>query len=241
MKTKQKHRGLTSMKMRRRRKGGHRHGKAHGRKFRKGKFFGVSWKEIKEIYHKMLLKMINSSEKSGLVKFEKLKALHRNKKELGRFLDIMEQNGDIEILNKGVKLTTEGLQKARNIRKKYEAIKNSFDLSNSSKNLTKFEIEKIMEKFLDERDLQNLQNFHKHSLNPQNIYNLSEFKFPAAIVHKIIVPSDKIVYKLLSLGVYPGQRIFIEKRTKINQIIQVKGSRFVIDHNISKNILVTTP
>ena len=211
-------------------KGRHRgFGKRSHQKFRS---YDYSCQNIKELQEDILRMIVEK----GIQPFPIAELINYcgNTKKLGRVLDLMEQHFFITFEDSHISLTQKGETYGMIIAKKHQAIENAFQ--NPIRPVNSHKIASILEHSLTSREIEQLV-FMQQAKNiksiPLNLYNL-----PQATIYRITFDSEKLFYKMLSLGIYPGQRIEISHQNNNNQIIKVKNSRFAIDRIIARNIQV---
>ncbi|MGV9200055.1 MAG: FeoA domain-containing protein [Promethearchaeia archaeon] len=64
------------------------------------------------------------------------------------------------------------------------------------------------------------------------------FNLPMGTIVDVNLNDTKIWTKLVSIGIFPGQKIHILSRTGHNFVIEIKNSKFAIDLNLAKAILL---
>ncbi len=204
-------------------------GKRTHQKFRN---YDYSPKNIKELQEDILRIIVEQ----GIQPFPIVKLIDQcgNTKKLGRVLDLMETHLFIKIRDSHISLTPKGETYGMIIAKKHQAIENAFQNPISPVNSHK--IASILEHSLSSREIEQLI-FMQQTKNIKS-FPLNEYTLPQATIYRITFYSDKLFYKMISLGIYPGQRIEISHQNNNNQIIKVKNSRFAIDRIIARNIQV---
>ena len=206
-----------------------RFGKRTHQKFRSYDYSHQNIKELQEDILRMIVeKGIQPFPIPEIVKY------CGNTKKLGRVLDLMETHLFITIKDSYISLTQKGETYGMIIAKKHQAIENAFQNPISPVNSHK--IASILEHSLSSRAIEQLI-FMQHTKNIKS-FPLNEYNLPQATIYRITFDSEKLFYKMISLGIYPGQRIEISHQNNNNQIIKVKNSRFAIDRIIARNIQV---
>ncbi|MHA1689922.1 MAG: FeoA family protein [Promethearchaeota archaeon] len=66
--------------------------------------------------------------------------------------------------------------------------------------------------------------------------SLNKFNLPSGIIVDVNIQNYKIWTKLISMGIFPGQRIQILNKTGHNFLLRIKGSRIAIDQELAKCI-----
>jgi len=91
----------------------------------------------------------------------------------------------------------------------------------------------ILEHSLTENAIQGM--FTVSSLKEQGI-PLSQFKLPSGTIVDISWNSCNLMTKLISIGIFPGQRIQILSKSVNNYLLEVKRSKIAIDRILAKVI-----
>ena len=206
-------------------------GRGKGRQFRKSGM-KLNLEHLVELSED-LLRFILEQDENG-VKIKSLLDICVNSKVLGRIIDLLENDGHIIIQDEKICLTVEGKRNAEILLQKHLAIEKAFQ--SESDNLSTHKMAHILEHMLSVKEITQLCEYSSSS--DMTCYPLDEYPLPEAHVYKLNIKSEQLFYKLLSLGIYPSQRIEIENRNGTNQVIKVKESRFAIDILIAKQIFV---
>jgi len=163
-----------------------------------------------------------------------LQNLCMNPKKLGRILDFLQTEHFIHISDHIITLTESGKASAEEILKKHKAIEQTFQAQFN--NISAHKIAHVLEHQLSQKEINDLFAFSQ----TQGVvsYPLSTFQLPMARIHSVKIENEQMLYKLLSLGLYPGQQIEIQVQNLTNSIVRVKNSRLVLDRMISDKITV---
>lgn len=178
--------------------------------------------------------VIFKNQNTSPISINHLHTVLPHSKKLGRLASILEMHGLIQI-NQGVlTLTPEGLEMAQKIHQKRQVLRTT--IHSHSKSLSYNQLEQILRDQLNEAELQRFyQTRYNHNAKS---YPLNQFPLPVGIIHKLNFESPKYFYKLLSLGIIPGQRIKIDHANKTNRIITIKNTRFIIDSLLARQVYV---
>ena len=68
--------------------------------------------------------------------------------------------------------------------------------------------------------------------------SLTDFTLPSGTIVDVALNNCSIWTKLVSVGIFPGQKICILNRTTSNYLIEVKKSKFAIDRNLADGIFL---
>jgi Fe2+ transport system protein FeoA len=66
--------------------------------------------------------------------------------------------------------------------------------------------------------------------------SLPNFKLPVGTIVEVTLSNCKVWTKIVSVGIFPGQRIHILSRSNSNFLIEIKNSKFAIDQSLAKGI-----
>jgi Mn-dependent DtxR family transcriptional regulator/Fe2+ transport system protein FeoA len=67
---------------------------------------------------------------------------------------------------------------------------------------------------------------------------LSNFSLPSGTIVEVALRNCAIWTKLVSIGVFPGQKIHILSRTSSNYLIEIKNSKFALDSQLANGIFL---
>ncbi len=199
---------------------------------RRQNFDIIKWENLEQNSEDILRMLAERNEDQ--VSFSDLNVLCMNSKKMGRILDLLEIQNSIIIFEDHIQLTEEGLLRAKLILEKHRAIESAFQQASTT--LSSHKIAHILEHTLSREEIQKVLSIKQ--MENIHSYPLTEYLLPEGTVFKITLESENLFYKMLSLGIYPGQRIRIHLRNGVNQIIHVKDSRLAIDRIIARNIYV---
>ncbi len=128
-------------------------------------------------------------------------------------------------------LTSRGIEIAKLILKKHEEIENYIKSKTNSCNA--HEMAHILEHELSEEAIRGII---KASALKGRGKCLNEFRLPHGVIVDVNLEQCNVWTKLISLGIFPGQRIQILSRTATNYIIMVKSSKLAIDRILAEGI-----
>ncbi|MHA1795461.1 MAG: FeoA domain-containing protein [Promethearchaeota archaeon] len=196
------------------------------------KKFDLMWLELQDVGEDILRAIVQ--EEKQQIQISRLRKVCLDTKKLGRILNIMENQNMININEGWVILSEKGQEIGRNILRKHEAIESAYKIKNPS--INRHKIAHILEHMISYHDIEKI-------IYTQQLYNvdsipLSRFILPYATVYRISLKNEKMFYKLIALGIFPGQRIEISCRNRYNLVLTVKKSRFAIDKQLAEQIFV---
>lgn len=103
-------------------------------------------------------------------------------------------------------------------------------------NLNAHQIAHILEHQLSKEEIEIMVNTSKKK---EKGVSLPDFKLPSGKIVKLDLDNSKIWTKLISIGLFPGQRIHILNRTTSNYLLEIKQSKFAIDKKLAEGIYLT--
>lgn len=143
------------------------------------------------------------------------------------------KNGYIDRKNDSVSLTPRGLKAAKLIFKIHNEIEDYVKMRNPRFNAHR--MAHFLEHRLKEGDIDKMI---KISDQKDKGVSLPNFKLPAGTIVDVALTKSSIWKKLISVGIFPGQRIHIINRAQNNYLIMIKNSKFAIDKNLAEGIFL---
>jgi Mn-dependent DtxR family transcriptional regulator len=160
--------------------------------------------------------------------------------------DFKNYNGDIESIisqlvnkdyvimqNSYISLTSEGKEIAELIFRIHNEIEEY--VKGKSLQCNTHQIAHILEHHLTEDQIQGMISASEYS---DRGVPLPNFKLPTGTIVEVNLGDCKIWTKLISIGVFPGQKIHILNRTASNFLLEIKNSKFAIDSRLANGILL---
>lgn len=83
-----------------------------------------------------------------------------------------------------------------------------------------------------------IEGMIKASENRDRGISLPDYTLPSGRIVEVILKNCDIWTKLVSIGVFPGQRIHILSRTASNYLIEIKNSKFAVDRKTAEGIFL---
>lgn len=93
----------------------------------------------------------------------------------------------------------------------------------------------ILEHRLSEKQIEKM---NKASEYKDNGLKLPNFTLPSGMIVDVDLNKCQIWTKLVSIGLFPGQKIHILNRTGSNYLIEIKKSKFAIDRSLAESIFL---
>ncbi len=131
-------------------------------------------------------------------------------------------------------LTGKGEKKARDILRKHSTIETYFGKTKDKQKA--HEIAHILEHNISEEVIENIR---KLSALKERGTSLLGFK-PSKdlLITDIDIPDDKLFERMISMGIFPGEKIKIVNEAPNSIIVEIRNKKFAIDKSIAKEIKV---
>ncbi|MHA1327683.1 MAG: FeoA family protein [Promethearchaeota archaeon] len=119
-------------------------------------------------------------------------------------------------------------RKRRNRRKKFKRNYNSITFNKCKKTL-------------------NLKEINLKTIIPETIkiipfkkigVSMDKFRFPSGMIVDLNLNECSILKKIISMGIFPGQRIQILNKSNTNYLIEVKNTRIAINRELAQRIFL---
>jgi len=191
--------------------------------------------EVLEIVEEDILRITGEENKQISLKFLKSKIkvsdffFHKVVKKLGK-------EGLIYLKPNFLGLTKGGRERAKDIIEKHMVVENYFKKTRDEKEA--HQAAHILEHYISKEAIKNIK---KLSTFRKEGSSLVEF-VPGreTMISDIIFSDFSLFERIISVGIFPGQRIKITKKTPDVFIIKVNNKKFALDKNIATGINVLT-
>ncbi len=150
-----------------------------------------------------------------------------------RIIKHLLRNAFLHFYNNSVSLTPNGIIVAKEIHKRHNKIENF--IKGKGMLCDAHEMAHILE---HELTTETIQKIIKASELKEKGRPLINFLLPFGTIVGLNLPNCKIWTKLISIGIFPGQKIHIIERNSTNFLIEVKNSRVAIDKILANGILL---
>jgi Mn-dependent DtxR family transcriptional regulator len=131
-------------------------------------------------------------------------------------------------------LTEKGKERAKDVLRKHLVLENYFKETRSKKEAHK--IAHIIEHCISEEIIKNIKKLSTFKENGVSLTELAMHK--ECIIADIIVPDYKLFERIISMGIFPGEKIRVINEIPESIIIQVRNKKFALDRDIVKGIKV---
>ena len=146
----------------------------------------------------------------------------------------LEKENLIRFNNNFISLTKEGEENAKNIVKKHLVIENYFKETKNERDAHK--AAHILEHYVSKEVIDNIKKLStfKHESTP-----LTEFEIDKEGMITDIVFSDYGVFeRIVSMGIFPGEKIKITNRISNNIIVNVENKKIALNRDMARGIKV---
>jgi Mn-dependent DtxR family transcriptional regulator/Fe2+ transport system protein FeoA len=150
-----------------------------------------------------------------------------------RIIKHFHRNAFLHFYNNSVSLTPNGILIAKEIFKRHNKIENF--IKGKGMACDAHEMAHILE---HELTTETIQKIIKASELKEKGRPLINFSLPFGTIVGLDLPDCKVWTKLISIGIFPGQKIHIIEKNSTNFLLEVKNSRIAIDKILANGILV---
>ena len=149
-------------------------------------------------------------------------------------LEELKRKKLIEIEGNFIKLTGIGQKEAKNILRKHLILENYF-----KKNLNKREAHRkahILEHYVSEEVIKNIKKLH--TLEERGIPLIKFRLYNEGLITDINIPNNELFERIVSMGIFPGEKIKVINKIPNGIVVVVKNKKFVLDKDIAREIKV---
>lgn len=207
-----------------------------GGKGRKGR---VQFLEIEDLENKAknleedILKLIFESKEKKIDVLEIERFSKKSNGNLEKVLKDLKKKKLIKLVNSMCFLTPMGSEIAGEILKKHKEIEEF--IKNKTNSCDAHEMAHVLEHSLSEESIKTmyLMSSFKGKGTP-----LCDFSLPSGTIVDISWNSCNLMTKLISIGIFPGQRIHILNASGNNYLLNVKNSKIAIGRKLASGIML---
>lgn len=146
----------------------------------------------------------------------------------------LEQEGIIQIEKGSVKLTTKGKGEAKYFLNKHFLLENYFNKRRSQKEAHK--TTDLLEHYLSEEVIDNIKMLS--TLKNEGV-PLTELKIhKEGIITDIMFTDNALLERIISMGIFLGEKIVITNKIHHSLIIKIKNKKFALNEELAKHIKV---
>jgi len=145
----------------------------------------------------------------------------------------LHRNAFLHFYNNSVSLTPNGILIAKEIHKRHNKIENF--IKGKGMICDAHEMAHILEHELTTETIQKIKKASELKGKGRPLIN---FSLPFGTIVGLDLPNCRVWTKLISIGIFPGQKIHIIERNSTNFLIEVKNSRVAIDKILANGILL---
>mgnify|MGYP001104653290 CR=1 FL=1 len=133
-----------------------------------------------------------------------------------------------------IRLTKSGQEKAKDIVKKHLVLEDYFKRTKSEKDA--HEASNIFEHYVSEEVIKNIKKISTFKESGVPLIKLGLKR--EGIISDINITCDDLFERMVSMGIFPGEKIRLTNEIPGSVIFRVKNKKFAIDKNIAKEIKV---
>ncbi len=149
-------------------------------------------------------------------------------------IERLKKEGLIQAQQGFFELTKTGERIAKDILKKHVVFENYLKRTRTEKEA--HEIANILEHYISEEVIKNIKEL---STFKGKGVPLTELKLPKELlIANITIPDNELFERIISMGIFPGEKIKIMNEIPNGIVIKIKNKKFVLDENIAKEIMV---
>jgi len=145
----------------------------------------------------------------------------------------LEKEDLIRIKKSLVYLTKEGTKKAKDIIKKHLVLEDYFKKTRNKKEA--YKAASILEHYVSTEVIDNIE---KLSTLKKEGTPLTKFKQKEGLITDILTPGSKMFERMVSMGIFPGNKIKLTNKTSNKIVIKIKGKKIALGKNIAKKIKI---
>jgi len=190
----------------------------------------VETANILEIVKEDILRILGETKKATSLKFIKSVVKVRGSF-LSEAIENLQKKGLIKV-RKNISLTKKGQVKAENILRKHLILENYFKKARNKKEADR--IAHILEHYISEEVIRNIREIS--TLKKKGV-SLTELKQQNGLITDIVL-GIRLFERVVSMGIFPGERIEIIKEIPNGIIVGVGTKKIVLDKNIARKIKV---
>ena len=152
---------------------------------------------------------------------------------ISKAVEELEKEGLIS-RNKFISLTEKGEENARDIVKKHLVIENYFRETKNERNAHK--AAHILEHYISKEVIDNLKKLS--TFKNENI-PLTDLELDKeGMVTDIVFPDHGVFERVVSMGIFPGEKIRIVNKIPDGIIVKIKNKKIVLNNDLAKKIKV---
>jgi Mn-dependent DtxR family transcriptional regulator len=146
----------------------------------------------------------------------------------------LEKEGLIKFQQNSILLTKTGKDRAKDIVKKHLILESYFKRTRTEKEA--HQIAHILEHYISKQALRNIK---KLSTLKEKGISLVKFELKKeAIISDVVFPDFRLFERMISMGIFPGEKIKITNKLPNSVIVKIKNKKFALAKKIAKGIKV---
>jgi Mn-dependent DtxR family transcriptional regulator len=153
---------------------------------------------------------------------------------LRKAIEALEKEGLILLQGRFISLTKRGQPSAKNIVKKHLVLENYFKKTRSERQAHK--AAHVLEHYVSNEAMNNIKKLS--TLKEKDIPLVEIELRKEALITNISFRSSKLFERVISMGIFPGERIKITNKIANGVVVKVKNKKFALEKNIARGIRV---
>ena len=153
---------------------------------------------------------------------------------ISKAISALEDESLIKSEKDFIKITEKGQKKAENIAKRHLSIENYFRKTRSIDKAHR--VTDILEHYISEEVANNITELSTLKGSGVPLIKLEINK--ECIIADIMLEDSKLLERIISMGIFPGERIKVMSETSNAVIVKVKGKKIALDREIAKGVMV---
>ncbi|TET72294.1 MAG: hypothetical protein E3J56_05710 [Candidatus Aminicenantes bacterium] len=162
---------------------------------------------------------------------EEIKVFHSF---IPKVIEELKKEGLVQSQQGFFELTERGEGKAKDILRKHLIFENYFKRTRTEKEA--HEIADIVEHYVSEEVFNNLQKLATFKEKGISLTKLKLHK--EGLITNIMIPANKLFERIVSMGIFPGEKIVIANEVPDSIIVRIKNKKIALDKRIAKEIEV---
>lgn len=190
--------------------------------------------DISKIIKEDILRIINEAENKKIsLKSIKVKVCV-SEVFISKAVSKLRKENSIKFRGNFIELTENGQSRANSITKRHLIIENYFKRTENEVKAHK--AANVLEHYISEEVANNIRKLStlKGSGVPLVIFEIDK----EGLIADIMLKDDKLLERIISMGIFPGERIKVINETSNAVIVKVKGKKIALGREIAKRIMV---
>jgi Mn-dependent DtxR family transcriptional regulator len=153
---------------------------------------------------------------------------------ISRVINELEKEELVRSQQSIFELTEKGKKRGKDVLKRHLVLEHYFKKTRSKQEAHK--IAHIIEHYISEETIRNIKKLSTFKESGLPLTELAMHK--ESIIADIVIPSYKLFERIISMGIFPGEKIRVMNEIPGTIIVQIENKKFALDRNIAKEIKV---